>query len=950
MNQAEVATNLANTLQDTARRNAATEWLKSRETVPGFLVCLLQLTSDNALPLDVRLAAAIYFKNRIMTAWVPDTDADKIPEADQTTVKGYIVTLMLTTPRQLQAQLSQALAIISSADFPLKWKELLPELVSKMGGGDYAVIVGVLETASSIFHRYRYEAKQQALWEEIVFVLGIFQQPLTTIFQQTCGLIQQAQGNVQALKSYFSALLLCCEIYLSLTSQELPDYFLEHLKEWMAPFIFFMKYKNPALDPTDPEVPGPVEEVQAVICEIINLFANKYDEDFKEWVQPFVSESWTLLTQLSEQPRYDTLATTAIKFLTSVVKKPWHKDIFNNEAALKTICEKVVIPQLKLRESDVELFHSNGLEYVRRDMEGSDLDTRRRTTVDFVQGLCHFFEQHITNILKEYVGVLLKEYSVDKARKWIAKDAAMYIILALAIKGQTRSAGTTITNPYVDLLTFMQTEVIPELQSPNVDDLPILKADCLKFVSTFRTKLPPDAFPVILPLLINHLASTEFVIHTYAAAAIERLLNVRDGPNLRYGKAQIQPYLEKLLLGLFGALDHEESKENAYVMKSIMRVCAVAEETIAAFASAVINKAVAALASVASNPKNPQFNHYLFETLACLVMNLCKANPASVGAFEGAFFPPFQTMLGMETCQEFGPYVFQILAQLLEIRPDVSDPYIKIFPSLLNCTLWDNQGNVPAIIRLLKAYLAKGAQTVVVGDRLVGLLGIFQKLNASRKMDHYGFELLTAVIEYIPMQTFQPYMLEMLKVIFSRLQPERRTDKYVRCLVVFLSYFICKYDLNALLKSMDQLQPKIFSMILEKIWVPAMEHVTDDDKKVVVVGMTKMLCQSPDFLDPAYLRFWPPLVGSVVKLLESKGAGGGDEEDSLDQSDKGFSTAMAKLAYAPCPEHDLVPSVKDPREHFVTSLKQLVVQHPGKFNDGLAQLPPAHQKYLSQYF
>jgi len=32
----------------------------------------------------------------------------------------------------------------------------------------------------------------------------------------------------------------------------------------MAPFIFFLKFKNPALDPTDPEIPGPVEEVQAV--------------------------------------------------------------------------------------------------------------------------------------------------------------------------------------------------------------------------------------------------------------------------------------------------------------------------------------------------------------------------------------------------------------------------------------------------------------------------------------------------------------------------------------------------------------------------------------------------------------------------------------------------------------------------------------------------------------
>jgi len=284
----------------------------------------------------------------------------------------------------------------------------------------------------------------------------------------------------------------------------------------------------------------------------------------------------------------------------------------------------------------------------------------------------------------------------------------------------------------------------------------------------------------------------------------------------------------------------------------------------------------------------------------------------------------------------------------LEIRTDVSEAYVKIFPSLLSSALWDNHGNVPAIIRLLKAYLTKGAQVVVTGDRLVGLLGIFQKLNASRKMDHYGFELLTTIVEYIPITVLQPYLIEMLKVIFTRLQPERRTEKYTRCLVVFLSFFLSKYDLSSLLTVMDQIQPKVFGMILEKIWVPAMEHVTDDDKKVVVVGMTKMLCQSTEINDPSYLRFWPPLVGSVIKLLESKGAnGGGDEEDLLDQSEKGFNTAMAKLAYAPTPEHDLLPNVKDPRDHFIRALHQLLIQFPGKFNEGLAQLPADHKVSLT---
>lgn len=59
-------------------------------------------------------------------------------------------------------------------------------------------------------------------------------------------------------------------------------------------------------------------------------------------------------------------------------------------------------------ESDVELFEMNGVEYVRRDIEGSDSDTRRRTAVDFVKGLCVCFEERITKILLAYTDVLLQ--------------------------------------------------------------------------------------------------------------------------------------------------------------------------------------------------------------------------------------------------------------------------------------------------------------------------------------------------------------------------------------------------------------------------------------------------------------------------------------------------------------------------------------------------------------
>jgi exportin-2 (importin alpha re-exporter) len=117
----------------------------------------------------------------------------------------------------------------------------------------------------------------------------------------------------------------------------------------------------------------------------------------------------------------------------------------------------------------------------------------------------------------------------------------------------------------------------------------------------------------------------------------------------------------------------DDSKENEYVMKAIMRVTSVAQETILPFVGVIITKATKILEAVAQNPKVPIFNHYVFETLASLIKHICQAKPETVEAFENALFPVFTAMLGMDTCVEFQPYVFQLMACMLSFRATAVD-------------------------------------------------------------------------------------------------------------------------------------------------------------------------------------------------------------------------------------------------------------------------------------
>lgn len=55
--------------------------------------------------------------------------------------------------------------------------------------------------------------------------------------------------------------------------------------------------------------------------------------------------------------------------------------------------------------SDEELFEDNPEEYTRKDIEGSDVDTRRRAACDLVNTLSQHFEQRIMEIFGQYLEV-----------------------------------------------------------------------------------------------------------------------------------------------------------------------------------------------------------------------------------------------------------------------------------------------------------------------------------------------------------------------------------------------------------------------------------------------------------------------------------------------------------------------------------------------------------------
>lgn len=58
-----------------------------------------------------------------------------------------------------------------------------------------------------------------------------------------------------------------------------------------------------------------------------------------------------------------------------------------------------------------------------------------------------------------------QEYNTSPATKWMVKDVAMYLILALTVRGETKAKGVTKLNNYINIMDFFAKQVFIEFFS-----------------------------------------------------------------------------------------------------------------------------------------------------------------------------------------------------------------------------------------------------------------------------------------------------------------------------------------------------------------------------------------------------------------------------------------------------------------------------------------------------
>ncbi|WVZ60262.1 hypothetical protein U9M48_010309 [Paspalum notatum var. saurae] len=952
---------------DAAVRRAAEQSISSAAASPGFALALLGLAASPRHDLQARLAASVHFKNLLRRRWPkPNADADDaadhLPASDCAIIKAHLLQLLLTAPPLIQAQLSEALAAAAASDFPARWESLLPSIVSSLGtavnAGDVAATNSLLAAAVSLFSRFRNAFDNNALRLDLKYCLEIFAAPLLEVFLFASRRLQAAATTASPLelRPVFECLRLCCEIFYSLNSIDLPEFFEDNMRQWMTEFRAFLTTSYPP----PVEADGSPDALRAAVCDNLQLYMEKYEEEFRVYLKEFVEAVWGLLMAQTASPSCSQLAVTAIRFLTTVAESVHHA-LFGSPEAMKQICDSVVVPNLRLRDEDEELFEGNWVEYVRRDSEGSDADTLRRAACRLLRGLAANYREQVAALVSVQVQQMLAAHAADRANNWKEKDAAIYLVIALMQKPGATGGGT----PVVDMESFFTSVIVPELQAPDWQSEPMLKATVLRFLKEFKDQIPKATALALLPSVVRFLTHESNVVHSYAATFIENLLIIKDvipvpGVNTvtrsqRYVAADINPFAPQIIQNLSTALSFPDSYENPYLMKCLMRVLGIANIA-GQIVHEITARLVGILMEVCNNPKNPDFNHYLFEALAAVIGRTGEQDPALLLAFEASLFPALQRIL-VEDISEFWPYAFQIFAQLVNLsRPPLSQNYMQLFGVLLSNATWDRPPCVPALVRLLRAFLRKIPNELNQEGRLPNILAISRSLLSRSSTEDSAFYMLNTLVENVGFEIMNPYISEIWSALFTRLQT-RQAVKFVNSLVVFKSLVLVKYGSAVLVSSIDAIQPNLFTQILQRFWIPNLKLIKGAlEVKLTAVASTKLLCESAVLLDAAAAQSWGKLLDSIITLLSRTNQDGAqleqnDAADAVDiQKTSGYSVSFVRLQYAGKSEDDLLKEVNDPKQFLVTSLATLSAQFPGRFGPVIEQyVDPANKSVLLQF-
>eukprot|EP01039_Chlorochromonas_danica_P004922 gene4922-5403_t len=457
-------------------RQAAEKALQQFLATPGSLTILINTIGTVTIHVDIRKATALIIKNRLRDYWSTEEKALPSSEEEKAYFKHQVMVILLAEhDNSIRGILAESVRIASEFEFPQKWPELIPTIITSIQSSDVLRIYNALLALRKLVKRYEYKDDEA-------------RQPLNDILQALFPFLQELMKQILSNNSIEAAqvMRLCLKIFWSATNYTLPLVQGVDVSLWFTIIGEIMAKRLPEASegieplgqPTAPEErkQWPWWKLKKWAARIMTHFIQRYGNPryapeptkaFSEYFRSHIAVAlmmpafhnleWLVkgyyLTEHVHRACISYLANCAEMSPTYKVLKPH----------LEFLLFHVIFPTLCVTVEDVRLFDEDPVEFVRKlhDPLGDWLSPSV-AAINLLQMLARYRQKDTLPIFLPFLQSVLAEYdnAPPELKDYRKKDGCM---VAMAALSKIMSDNKTYA-PH--LFPFLMTHVLPEFKSP----------------------------------------------------------------------------------------------------------------------------------------------------------------------------------------------------------------------------------------------------------------------------------------------------------------------------------------------------------------------------------------------------------------------------------------------------------------------------------------------------
>ena len=858
--------------QDKSDREKSEQFLSQIKMDVNTLTTFFSYILNKSENIALRVSACVFLKNYILDYFYDSSynailNKNKImDETSKNYFKENILELMLNAENELLPHIIEMVKIIvqGANGYLIIWPKLMDFIGDILNKHDSSKSRHIYNLITKIIKRYHIESKSDSLFREIIYTMDKICKPMT----------DDAINIIKYFNSYNSndnngnndeVMLQCLQmmnkimsIFYSLNYQDFPEFFEDHLNEWITILNDTLLLPNKTGEISNnisPSLRGLILKVKAKTLKNINLYYSNYYEDIEKYAQDLCGSVWTLMCKSKTiSDNYSKL----MKELLDFFKSGFQMGKINNLKIeqLNQIFEYIILPNLSLSSKEREDFQENPVEFLKIEFEEYDMSSNKYFSINLLQIINNNFPDVNKMIISPKIIQLLNEYNSDKSKNWNKKLLAINLLFASCIKTFAQRFGVTELNPqssFNDIDNLINEIFIKEFQ--DYKSPIIIQVYSLKFLSTFRLQITDkNKLGQIILMLIDILNKCGEITKNACLLCLDLIINMKDLQTRKSSTIEIINN-DNIFNNLISSLLSFISKNtNIFAMRCFFRALKLTQDQkLQSLAESINTSMDAILKLIIKNPQSDEFNFYFFETCALIMkkFEIKSINNASdlslIKNFQNTLQNDLNLILQNNITDILG-YSFQLFAFYLYLTNDNNEFYQNILNNILtNDKMWDINMKYlyPPSIDYIKVILLTNKQFCENQQVIQLLFKICQTL-IENKSFNFAFQLIEYLINFVSTDLYGENLTTFLKIINGIAIQNMTTNPRVfseinQEMILILAKLSLKINLNLAMEIVKILSPENPIEYLIKMIDEIPNFKTTKNKKMLIYFYSQIL-------------------------------------------------------------------------------------------------------------